>query len=377
MNVSLPGRQALLSASVITLAMAAAAAAVAGVPAQAASHRPPAITTQLHIPRGTLFGVAAASANSAWAVGNSGVSGFQTLVLHWNGRTWAQVTESRPVDGQLQAVSAASADSAWAVGASFNAQGQDGKSLIMHWNGKAWGRDASAPEIPGGQLNAVTATTSGVWAVGSTDRYNPLILHRVGGRWYVVPTEGAPHGYLQGVAVTGPHAAWAIGYYAPGQLDIYHPLLFRWNGAEWKAVSFPFQGAVAVLNGIAAGPSGTAWAVGVNLSTDTPICMRFNGKTWRKVPVPLPARGTGALDGVAFVPGGTAWAVGYAYAPNGHSFAWVSLRWTGTKWTPVEVPNGNDELTAMAGTSPDNAWGIGYSSTGLLILHWNGRSWSG
>jgi hypothetical protein len=94
-------------------------------------------------------------------------------------------------------------------------------------------------------------------------------MHRVDGRWYVVPTEGSEHGQLEGVAVTGARTAWAVGNYGPGQLYVMHPLLFRWNGAVWKSVSFPFQSANGFLYGIAAGPSGTAWAVGHALTGDT------------------------------------------------------------------------------------------------------------
>jgi hypothetical protein len=272
MHLSLPGRLA-LSVSVISLAVAAAAIGGTNVPAQAASASPQAATAQPNIPGGTLDGVAATSAASAWAVGEVGgsisIPVIKTLLLHWNGRTWARVTDPQPVDGQLQAVAAASADNAWAVGYTSNAKGNDVKSLIMRWNGKAWGRDTSAPQVPNGILDAVTATANGVWAVGATDLYNPLIMHRVDGRWYVVPTEGSEHGQLEGVAVTGARTAWAVGNYGPGQLYVMHPLLFRWNGAVWKSVSFPFQSANGFLYGIAAGPSGTAWAVGHALTGDT------------------------------------------------------------------------------------------------------------
>jgi hypothetical protein len=390
MLLSLRGRIA-LSVSVISLA-AAAGAVGATVPAQAASPRKQAVTTRLNIPGGFLDGVAVTSASSAWAVGSAGGGSTRlptrTLVLHWNGRTWAQVTDPRPVDGALQAVSAASADSVWAVGYSDNAKGEDVKSLIMRWNGKAWQRDTTAPQLPNASLEAVTATANGVWAVGSTDLYNPLIMHRVGGRWYVVPAEGAPHGQLQGVAVTGARTAWAIGNWLPGSLYVIHPFLLRWNGSVWRSVPFPLQSANGDLYGVAAGPSGTAWAVGHSLDEEfpggpvfTPISMRFNGKTWQKVPVPVPAHGD--LSSVAFVPGGTAWALGDTdtNTKNGGSEYSLSLRWTGTEWTPVKIPDdANDGLEAMAGTSPDNVWGVGASSSGSswmpLVLHWNGRTWS-
>ena len=80
---------------------------------------------------GFLVGVAAISAQNAWAVGgNAG----KTLILHWDGTTWKRVKSPAPAAGGfLNAIAATSPSNAWAVG-----MRGDGKPLIVHWNGSTW-----------------------------------------------------------------------------------------------------------------------------------------------------------------------------------------------------------------------------------------------
>ena len=40
------------------------------------------------------------------------------------------------------------------------------------------------------------------------------------------------------------------------------------------------------------------------------------------------------------------------------------------------APAGGATLTSVAATSAGNAWAVGYSGTGTLILHWNGKTWT-
>ena len=71
--------------------------------------------------RGLLYGVSAAGARTAWAVGAGGADPFgahsPVLIMRWNGATWKPV----PVPGfrrgsALLSVTALSARDAWAVG---------------------------------------------------------------------------------------------------------------------------------------------------------------------------------------------------------------------------------------------------------------------
>jgi hypothetical protein len=96
-----------------------------------------------------LNGVSATSASNAWAVGTeeipgvSATSGSYTMILHWNGKTWARVPSPNPFCAtcdSLTGVAASSAKNAWAVG-TLNAGGE---VVILHWNGTRWANSTSA-----------------------------------------------------------------------------------------------------------------------------------------------------------------------------------------------------------------------------------------
>jgi hypothetical protein len=74
--------------------------------------------------------VAATSTRSAWAVGTDGDS---TLIMHWNGTSWARVPSPSPgtTENFLGGVAAASAGNVWAVGDSFSVGGVP-QTLAMH-----------------------------------------------------------------------------------------------------------------------------------------------------------------------------------------------------------------------------------------------------
>jgi hypothetical protein len=121
--------------------------------------------------------VAATSSTNAWAVGDyyNGTTD-QTLIEHWNGTSWKQVTSPNAGgsshDNVLNGVAATSSTNAWAVGYFYN--GTTDQTLIEHWNGTSW-KQVTSPN-PGGSsddniLNGVAATSStNAWAVG--DYYN-------------------------------------------------------------------------------------------------------------------------------------------------------------------------------------------------------------
>ena len=88
-----------------------------------------------------LQGVTAISATNAWAVGYYQLSGtgFYTLILHWDGTAWHWMRSPDPaVDDFLVGVAATSASSVWAVGGFNDGFGGGEQSLVLHWNGSAW-----------------------------------------------------------------------------------------------------------------------------------------------------------------------------------------------------------------------------------------------
>jgi hypothetical protein len=86
-------------------------------------------------PEGGFGGVAAVSAQLAWAVGSIG---SRPLIEHWDGTSWKVVPgPGSPRLQTLAGVAASSAKDAWAVGLGTG-PGNSSLGLIRHWNGTAW-----------------------------------------------------------------------------------------------------------------------------------------------------------------------------------------------------------------------------------------------
>jgi hypothetical protein len=198
-----------------------------------------------------LTAVTALSADSAWAVGSYGTRpshpaicpgcpGQQSLVLHWNGRAWAQMaspSHGLPPDSNLTGVSAISPSAALAVGWSYLSGRDEQKSLALRWNGTAWKQVASPNPGPPGDVFAplygVSALSpSSAWAVGSRltgtgDR--PLMLHWNGTSWVRVASSsrvGSRDIVLTAVSAVSRTSAWAVGH---GR----GILILHWNGSRW------------------------------------------------------------------------------------------------------------------------------------------------
>jgi hypothetical protein len=281
-------------------------------------------------PSGALYGVAATSATSAWAVGyRFNGTARQTLIERWNGTSWAVENSPDPGgnanDNWLFGVSALSAQNAWAVG--FYSDGTLDHTLIEHWNGTSWtqvpGPDPAC--IPGDVINSVTAISpADVWAVGSvTDCFtlnaSAAAFHWNGTSWreeFTPNPHGLLGGELRGVAATSANNVWAVGDYPTGQTGHANTLIDHWNGTKWKLVPSPnATGVLNLLNGVAATSGSNAWAVGDSVRnfphSPVTVILRWNGHAWSRVPSPHPGGFNGdELLGVSAVSAGDAVAAG-------------------------------------------------------------------
>ena len=246
-----------------------------------------------------LTGVTEAAPGDGWAVGtvsDLSSSASRTLAYHWDGTAWARSPTPDPagpsLPNQLAAVAARAANDVWAAGYdNYPAEA----SLVLHWNGTAW-RQVSVPNI--GALNAVAVAPGRVWVAGGN-----RVAQFNGTTWTKLP---APPVISQDfVVLTGlAHNAaglWAVGYqeFTCGEGQVctasYAAL---WNGAAWtqapgaggtgltgvvaagskvlgtsgpQVFQLSLTGATAQvtpapgtrqLNAIAADPAGNPWAVG-------------------------------------------------------------------------------------------------------------------
>ena len=302
-----------------------------------------------------LAGVYARSASDVWAVGeDSSVSTpLATLILHWNGTKWAKVPSPDPgtAGNELTAVSADSASDAWAVGTMPGSAGVT-DSLILHWNGKSWSQ-VSSPTPANSYLNlaGVSAiSTSDAWAVGTyynntTNTYDTLILHWNGKAWTKVSSpnpDATGENRLNAVSADGAGDVWAVGTLCSivsGQCAFSDEstLILHWTGTKWAQVASPSPSTKAnFLNGVSADPATAkdAWAVGwytTTSGTDDTLALRWNGTTWSQVTAPDPSASTNFLQAVATVSKSGALAVGEESTTTG-VFDTLGLHWTGTKW---------------------------------------------
>jgi hypothetical protein len=353
-------------------AIIAAVGLLAGAPAAASSvHHASRTESNGRVPSATksgeLMGVAATSASNAWAVGSSNAS-RSGLILHWNGKAWKQVRSPAAKGSFLNGVAATSAGDAWAVGS-----GRNGGGLTLHWNGKAWKRVPS-PAVASPLFGVAVTSARNAWAVGG------VILHWNGKAWKRVPSPVSAG--LYAVAATSARNAWAVGTDSTGGV------ILHWNGNMWKEVPSPAPKG-SFLNGVAATSTGNAWAVGQSSSIgiqradqiDTTLTLRWNGKTWKRMPSPSPGAGEGGLNslsGVAAPRANRAWAVGWSASADGRATTLI-LRWNGKAWKRVPSPGPGSNLWGIAVIAADDAWAVGATSsptsTTTLTVHWNGRAW--
>lgn len=376
----------------------AAALAVAVASPAAAQPRPGQLGGSFA--NGDLNAVTAVSAADAWAVGENpnGNDSFQTLVLHWDGKRWAQVPAPSPggacqtcTGSFLADVSAVTSTDAWAVGffAPRNPNMGFTVTLALRWNGARWTHvptPSPAAALGGGaSLSGVTVlSASDAWAVGSFTPPNSghtqtLVLHWDGRHWTQVPSPNPARGKfdansLSDVSALSPSDIWAVGRYDHnvGPNLITHDLILHWNGSSWTQVPAPLGGLTALT--FVSGSDG--WAVGC------PQVLHWNGTSWARVPSPAPPPGSsaGCLGGVAATSAPDAWAAGTFRAGAGFDRTWM-LHWNGAQWSRVSVPDpGATEadrgLNDVAATSASNAWAAGSSPSGILLLHWNGSQWA-
>jgi hypothetical protein len=97
------------------------------------------------VPNGVLESGAVTAPDDVWAVGLTNSGPGNTILIHWNGKTWSRVPSPTPgVRGstQLGQVATLSRQDAWAVGSycakPYTVNCAASRPLLQHWNGKAW-----------------------------------------------------------------------------------------------------------------------------------------------------------------------------------------------------------------------------------------------
>jgi hypothetical protein len=365
-------------------ALAAAVTTISAAPALAAG--------PAGAQKGSLAAVSGTSPSNIWAVGNTGQAfstGGHSLIEHWNGARWRVVPSPSPGRGRskqnmLEGVAAVTANDAWAVGyydSGNSPAGVTTRALIEHWNGARWTQVScgacSSSQTGTPALFGITAISrSDVWAVGSGVS-GPLLVHWNGRRWSTARLAGTVNQQLTGVGAGSAGNVWATGQ----DLTTGSALTARWNGRRWVWVRLPHPTPATELNGVVATSRASAWAVGQSHGGQART-VRWNGTRWSRVPGPtVPSQMLSAFTAVTSAPGGRLWAVGWQTIKKGMypTAQTLTARWAGTKWVTVASPDyGSSEniLNGVYVPSAGSAWAVGTTGLFTVIEHWNGRKWS-
>jgi hypothetical protein len=204
-----------------------------------------------------LSGVAAISPTNVWAVGSKGSEGIETLVEHYDGATWSEVTAAGGSSGELASVSATGPNDVWAVGSTGSG------NLIEHFDGNGWSVRPSPQPGNASSLESVSALSpTDAWAVGTKSGFgaqeSTFILHWDGSSWREVPSpnpsdSGDARNELRSVVAISKGNAWAVGTYENNQTNFHQDrtLTLHWDGLRWLIEASPTPGATGQLTAVA------------------------------------------------------------------------------------------------------------------------------
>lgn len=209
-------------------------------------------------PNKDLNGVACATSDDCWAVGNS------KTFLHWDGTSWNSGTLNGNVpNSTYTGVSCVSSNDCWAVG---TATGPD--SVFVHWNGTQWAKETPGASVVKNNLSDIDCTASdNCWAVGAKKTFN----YWDGVSWENVTADaGVPSKTIESVSCISNSDCWAVGI-----RDNSDALFVHWDGSNWYRVTPDATVATKNMNGVHCVNTGNCWAVG-----DAGTVAYWDGSTW-------------------------------------------------------------------------------------------------
>jgi hypothetical protein len=161
-----------------------------------------------------------------------------------------------------------------------------------------------------------------------------------------------------------------------------------WDGHGWSIVYQP-PSQQDVLRSLAEVAPNNVWLVGEQVTNGLPshtLTIHWSGSGWQVVKSPdAVAGGKNTLVAVAGSSANDVWAVGFVVPPKG-AISPLIEHWNGTQWSLV-TPRGSltgAQFTAIKALSSTDVWAVGYQS--ILVSgktlnqpvteHWNGKNWS-
>ncbi len=373
--------------------------------------------------------VSCVTAHDCWSVGGG-------PALHWNGSRWSAVSYPLPAgtrqENGLNAVSCTARSNCWGVGSVYADDYGPVLNDAVRWNGHSW-VSAETPNPAGtsdhydrSSLEAVSCVSaSSCWAVGtSRSADGPTLIEALrwnGSGWSTVPTPepagttGLTQDYnavpsdndLHAISCLSRSDCWAVGTYEPsgdltgannGLSPASFNLALHWNGHGWSVSPTPQPAAAKPgdfnnLTGVWCVSRADCWAVGVTgfadneeegVRTSVNEIFHWSGNRWSAARAPQPGgtkpNGDNALTAITCASAKSCLAVGGYGASSAKNLV---LRWDGTRWSKIRIPNRPTDYEQLGGvscTSSTNCWATGNSQRREKLfddnLLWNGAKWT-
>ncbi len=193
---------------------------------------------------------------------------------------------------------------------------------------------------------------------------------------------GSDFDELNGVADTGFFDV-AVGSYRISGQTLFHALALRFNGRTWSQVTVPVPaGDNTALQAVTTVTPANNWAVGSD-ATHSLIEHQNNSSSWSLVSSPANEPVNSVLEAVSATSANDIWAVGDSRAGTvEQGFEPLIEHWNGTAWSvvpsaPIAI-TGSDFLSGVAAVSADDVWAVGRTGehSTPLIEHWDGTAWT-
>lgn len=154
------------------------------------------------------------------------------------------------------------------------------------------------------------------------------------------------------------------------------PLAETWNGSSWtlQAPLTPRWDERSSFSGVSC--TSESFCVAVGRATTVALIERWNGSEWaiQEAPVPAEASGPGSFASVSCVSSSECTAVGsYVDRSTGSGHLYI-VHWNGREWslqTPPAAFGGLRSVTCSSSTAC-----AAVSTTALLVVLWDGRTWT-
>jgi hypothetical protein len=266
--------------------------------------RPPAVP----VANPALTAITCPGARDCWAVGGSSTHG-SALIEHWAGGRWELVSSPRLGGAQLESVACATPDLCWAAGGKQSRRNKT-SNVLEQWDGSGWSLISA---LPGGlQPVLFSCPISGHCLILGLRNGRTAAVRYAGGRWLTAAVpRGLPDGRLPVfLACSGASTCLTVQRAAAGMITE------AWNGVSWT--SGPASGP-AYPAGLSCSVIQGCWLVGASSSL-RPVAAHWQGGRWVPAPVGGPPS-LGYLGGLACE--SSCWAVGGRSARLGDGSAYT------------------------------------------------------